>query len=79
MVYSVKYDVDFTKAFLTSKFHRVSRYTRKCKLSEVHKGKYVLRRGDFRKVHKFLTDLSTIFTQIGKYMKKIQTKFRLLP
>lgn len=68
MVYSVKYDIDFTKDFLTSKYHRVSWYTRKCKLSEVYKEKYVLRRADFRKVHKLLRDLSKTFTQIGKYM-----------
>jgi len=34
MVYSVKYSIDITKAFLPSKYHLVQRCTRKCKLSE---------------------------------------------
>jgi hypothetical protein len=67
-MYSVKCDIDFTKAFLPSKYHSVSGYTRKCKHSETCKGKYGLRHTDFRKVHKLLTDLNQTFTQIGKYL-----------
>jgi len=68
MMYSVKYDIDFTKAFLPSKYNRVSRNARKCKFIEVYKGKYGLCRADFHKVHKLLADLSQNFTQIGKYV-----------
>jgi len=68
MMYSVKCDIDFIKAFLPSNYHRVSGNTRKCKHSEICNGKYGFRLTDFRKVHKLLTDLSQTFTQIGKCM-----------
>jgi hypothetical protein len=68
MVYSVKYDIDFTKAFLPLKYHRLSRYTQKCKHIELCNGKYGLHLTDFGKFHTLLTDLSQTFTQIGKYL-----------